>query len=521
MREPKLQPQAAAVAAPVLERPRWHMGGGTRSRFGGGRVSGSHRAARRAATPSSARVYLRLCRNVDLVAGPLLLLLSFVLSNFPASADGLQEFLGMRVTVKNLLYLVAFALIWRGICTVWGLYNWSAVRRRSSELLRLAGVCATGGAGAMVFAVLSVTGAFDVATVVAFWLGSMAVLGLTRAFLRSFVLWNDRVAQEVVIVGTGPRARSLYEQITSQPEGGTKVVGFVDDEVWSPAGFPQDLHLGRLDMFEEYLMRSAVDEVLIALPVRSRYTEVQETLKICERVGVRAKYMADVFEHAQAEARFEGNHAVPGVAMVMAPEDHRLIIKRVMDLAGAVAGLILLGPVMLLAAGAVKVTSPGPVLFKQPRYGLNRRRFDMLKFRTMVEGAEAMQADLEHLNETGGPTFKIKEDPRITAVGRWLRRTSIDELPQLLHVLTGEMSLVGPRPLPERDVHRFTDSRSMRRFSVRPGLTCLWQIRGRSEVGFDDWIALDLKFIDEWSLGLELKILLQTIPVVLRGRGAV
>jgi lipopolysaccharide/colanic/teichoic acid biosynthesis glycosyltransferase len=207
--------------------------------------------------------------------------------------------------------------------------------------------------------------------------------------------------------------------------------------------------------------------------------------------------------------------------MLVAPDDQRLAAKRAIDLIGAVLGLIALSPVLILAALAVKLTSPGPVLFVQPRYGLNRRRFNMLKFRTMVDGADKLQAQLEHLNEHSGPTFKIKDDPRMTAVGRWLRRTSIDELPQLLNVCWGDMSLVGPRPLPERDVHRFTDAALMRRFSVRPGLTCLWQVHGRSEVDFDQWIALDLEYIDQWSLGLDMSILAKTVPVVLRGRGAV
>jgi lipopolysaccharide/colanic/teichoic acid biosynthesis glycosyltransferase len=182
--------------------------------------------------------------------------------------------------------------------------------------------------------------------------------------------------------------------------------------------------------------------------------------------------------------------------------------------------LILLSPVLLVAAVAIKLSSPGPVIFTQERYGLNRRRFRMYKLRTMVADAEALQAGLEDQNEASGPVFKIRADPRITPVGRILRRTSLDEVPQLLNVLRGEMSLVGPRPLPARDVDRFTEAALMRRFSIRPGVTCLWQICGRSDLTFDDWIRLDLKYIDEWSFGLDLQILVQTVPAVLRGTGA-
>jgi lipopolysaccharide/colanic/teichoic acid biosynthesis glycosyltransferase len=176
---------------------------------------------------------------------------------------------------------------------------------------------------------------------------------------------------------------------------------------------------------------------------------------------------------------------------------------------------------MIAAAIVIKLTSPGPIFFKQERYGFNRRRLQMVKFRTMVVDAEARQASLEALNEAQGPVFKIQSDPRLTRVGRVLRKYSIDELPQLLHVLTGEMSLVGPRPLPLRDVSRFTESSLLRRFSVKPGLTCLWQIGGRSNTTFDRWIEQDLDYIDRWSLGLDFQILAKTFRVVVNGTGAV
>ena len=176
---------------------------------------------------------------------------------------------------------------------------------------------------------------------------------------------------------------------------------------------------------------------------------------------------------------------------------------------------------MLLVAASIKLTSTGPIIYSQQRYGRNKRRFKMYKFRTMVANAEALQEALEEMNEVTGPVFKINADPRITRVGTFLRKTSLDELPQLFNVLRGEMSLVGPRPLPLRDVSRFNESWLLRRFSVVPGITCLWQINGRSNTSFDRWVELDLKYIDEWSLMLDLKILVKTSPAVLRGRGAV
>jgi lipopolysaccharide/colanic/teichoic acid biosynthesis glycosyltransferase len=181
----------------------------------------------------------------------------------------------------------------------------------------------------------------------------------------------------------------------------------------------------------------------------------------------------------------------------------------------------LLAPVLAIVAILIRLTSPGPVLFVQKRLGLNKRHFNVYKFRTMVVDAEKRMLEIEHLNEVSGPVFKIKNDPRITPIGRFLRKTSIDELPQLFNVLIGDMSLVGPRPLPVRDYEGFNEDWQRRRFSVRPGITCLWQVGGRSSIPFEKWMELDLQYIDKWSLWLDLQILLRTIPAVLRGSGAV
>lgn len=196
------------------------------------------------------------------------------------------------------------------------------------------------------------------------------------------------------------------------------------------------------------------------------------------------------------------------------------VIKSVLDVLISGTALVLLAPLFLLTAMAIRWEGKGPIFFSQERVGLNKRRFRMFKFRTMVAGAEGMQGELEGRNEADGPVFKIKDDPRITGVGRFLRKFSIDELPQLFNVLRGDMSLVGPRPLPVRDYNGFDQDRQRRRFSVRPGLTCLWQINGRSEICFEHWMDLDMQYIDHWSLWLDLKILLKTIPAVLRGTGA-
>jgi lipopolysaccharide/colanic/teichoic acid biosynthesis glycosyltransferase len=197
------------------------------------------------------------------------------------------------------------------------------------------------------------------------------------------------------------------------------------------------------------------------------------------------------------------------------------LMKRPIDILGAASALVLGFPVIVAVAVAVMVTSPGPIFFVQERYGYRKRRFKMYKFRTMVANAEAIQRELEPLNEAMGHAFKIRNDPRLTPLGSFLRCWSLDEIPQFLNVLKGDMSLVGPRPLSIRDVTRFSEGWLMRRFSVRPGLTCLWQIKGRANLSFDEWMNLDLQYIDRWSLLLDAWILLMTVPSVLRRTGAV
>jgi exopolysaccharide biosynthesis polyprenyl glycosylphosphotransferase len=472
--------------------------------------------ARREPRPAE-RLYLTMCRAVETPLAVLLLLLVFLGTNLVRAPGGFDDFLAIRVTVKNLLLVVGFSALWRLGAAGWRVYAWHHVRTRREEALRLFGLCTSMSAIALVFPVISVTGAFGYATVITFWLVSSPVLIAVRAFLRSLAAGNVAPVRDVLIVGSGPRALELFERMEEDSED-RRVVGFVDTSTDVSSDLVRRRMLGGPEALEGLLMHRAIDEVLIALPMKSCYTEIQETIAVCQRVGVRVRYLADIFNHVhpgQPEGRTFSLVEVP-----IARDDYRLLIKRVVDVLGAAAGLVLLSPLFLVVAAAIKATSRGPVFFAGERYGYNRRRFRMFKFRTMVQDAESLQDRYESMNEVSGPIFKIRNDPRITAVGRVLRRTSIDELPQLVNVLIGDMSLVGPRPMATRDVQRFTEAALMRRFSVRPGITCLWQVSGRSNLGFDDWITLDLRYIDQWSLGLDLLILLRTIPAVLKGTGA-
>ena len=324
-----------------------------------------------------------------------------------------------------------------------------------------------------------------------------------------------------MIIGSGPRALALLTHIESRPGRDWVVLGCVDtrpiEEIHEEL---RPLMIGTLEELEHLLCNRPIEQAFIALPVKSCYQAIQDAVNTCERVGVEPTYFPDIFSSALARREFDEDGELTSVRHHLVPDDYRLVVKRAIDVVGALCGIVLLSPVLLTCAAVIRFTSPGPVLFTQFRYGHNRRQFRMYKFRTMVTNAERLQASLESKNEVQGPVFKIRADPRVTPAGQVMRKLSLDELPQLFNVLRGDMSLVGPRPLPVRDVLRFNEAWLMRRFSVRPGLTCLWQVNGRSETAFDQWVRLDLDYIDNWSLALDMRILIKTVPVVLSGSGA-
>jgi exopolysaccharide biosynthesis polyprenyl glycosylphosphotransferase len=276
-----------------------------------------------------------------------------------------------------------------------------------------------------------------------------------------------------------------------------------------------------LEAFVDQNKGEPVDEVFVALPVDRYGPEVNAIVRLYEEQGIIVRIQTDLFTRNVARTRVDELNGTPVVTIHAGlPDGWQTRFKRLLDMCGSFMLLTLLTPLLACVAVLIKLDSAGPVFFRQERVGLNRRRFQLFKFRTMAQDADQQQAALEHLNEAGGPVFKIKDDPRITPLGKFLRQFSIDELPQLVNVLRGDMSLVGPRPLPIRDVERMDTHWHNRRFSTKPGLTCLWQINGRSNVNFDRWVRVDLDYIDRWSLGLDLKILMKTVPVVFKGAGA-
>ncbi|URI11527.1 sugar transferase [Aquincola tertiaricarbonis] len=343
-----------------------------------------------------------------------------------------------------------------------------------------------------------------------------------RRVLRSLlakVHLQGRNLRFALIVGAGARAQRYARLLAEREELGYRVIGYVDDDMPATAGMPT--WLGGTDQLAAVLSHSVVDEVFVMLPMRSSYARIQQVVNTCEEQGTLVTMPADFFSARLARTRTGSVAAQPVLYLSSVPEnDWRVAGKRGMDVLGAAALLLLLAPVMALVALGIRLTSPGPVIFRQQRIGLNKRAFMLLKFRTMTQNAEARQAALEAFNEVKGPAFKMRHDPRVTPFGAFLRRTSLDELPQLFNVLRGEMSLVGPRPLPLRDVAGFREDWQRRRFSVLPGITCLWQLSGRSDIPFQRWMELDLEYIDQWSLWLDLSILVRTVPAVLKRSGA-
>jgi exopolysaccharide biosynthesis polyprenyl glycosylphosphotransferase len=464
----------------------------------------------------------RLCGIGDLVV------LSLVLIYLALWVGGLQEgdsaiaLLSMRMSVGHFVVLALCWVAWHAAFSFCGLYAWQQVRSSWDVVGKVA--LATGFSALIAGQVIATQWHHDnfLENAVRFWLIGAGCLLFQRAVIAGFYIYARpyfRHSKDVVVVGSGSRALQVCQELSAHPEWDYRFLGFVDPNPWNAPG-GQDRMLGPVADLEEILMKQVVDEVVIALSSKSQYESIEEAISICKRVGVQVQYCEDLFDTSQPGrcCREEFDHRK--LVLKMVHDDYRRQVKRAFDVAGAIFGLIVFAPLLLLVATLIKCTSKGPVLFRQERHGLNKRTFRIYKFRTMVEDAEAGQAALEHMNENSGPVFKIFKDPRVTKIGSLLRRTSIDELPQLLNILKGEMSFVGPRPLNKRDVGRFTEARLMRRFSVKPGLTCIWQISGRSNVSFDRWIELDLHYIDHWSLGMDLKILAKTFPVVLKGTGA-
>lgn len=442
-----------------------------------------------------------------------------------AATVSFDNFLSIRVKIANLLLMAGFLMVWHFLFLANGLYR---SHRLSTTAIIVRDILISTLAGSMLLYVAGIV--FDISLIsftflAIFWAFSSAILVASRLILRSLmhlIRLSGRNLRHIAVIGTNARARSYVDMIKSMPELGYCFIGFVDDrDDDSPP--ENDLEIvANYDQFEEFMREQVIDEIVVFSPLRSQYDKIARIVELAEAQGIIVRFGIDHFSLKIGHSVVDhvGDMAVSTVQTGSMHGHPSIGAKNVVDFLVSAVLLLILAPLLTLVAILIKMDSPGPVLFVQQRLGLNKRRFNIYKFRTMREDAEQLQADLEQQNEADGPVFKIRNDPRITTLGKWLRKTSIDELPQLFNVLKGDMSLVGPRPLPVRDFEGFEHDVHRRRFSVKPGITCLWQISGRSNISFDKWMELDMNYIDHWSLWLDFKILLKTIPAVLSRTGA-
>jgi exopolysaccharide biosynthesis polyprenyl glycosylphosphotransferase len=440
------------------------------------------------------------------------------------------QFFSLRLKVEDFLLFLVIAIIWYGVMNFFGVYYSRRLATWKNELNDI--VIATSVATLLLFVIDLI---FDLRFITPllllfFWVQTNVLIIFSR-FLFRFVLERLRAKginlHYLVIIGTNPRAVEFARKIDSKLELGYRIIGFVDNkwagtEEFRKYGYPL---VANFADFPAFLRKNVVDEVIIDLPLHTFYHQATAIVALCVEQGIIVRFISDSFYllrnmklvRSKLE-QYEDNVVISVYTGAMG--EWPILAKRAFDFVASCFLCALFSPVFVTVGLLIKSLSPGPVFFIQERVGLNKRTFRLYKFRTMIPDAEQQIAGLASFNEADGPVFKIKDDPRVTAIGRFLRRTSLDELPQLFNVLQGDMSLVGPRPLPLRDYDGFSQDWQRRRFSAPPGITCLWQISGRSTISFQDWMRLDLQYIDNWSFGLDLQILAKTVPAVIRETGA-
>jgi len=417
------------------------------------------------------------------------------------------------------LELAVIVLAWLGSSWLTNVYDVYRTRRITTELWRMVHSLLLTGVG--VAATGFIDGSPKRALVASFFVIALSLLAANRLLLRLAA----RVARRrgfntryFAVVGSGDQAEDVVETVASHAEWGYTFAGYVLEDDVPPVNCDVPV-LGRLRELGSILENQVIDEVYFAVP-RHRLDRIESALLVCEEQGVASRVSLNLFSEGRARMSLSEMDGLPILSFSMTPSDElALLAKRAFDVVVSGAMLLLLAPMLALAALAIRLESPGPVFFRQRRVGLNGREFTLFKFRSMQRDAEALLGALRARNEMSGPVFKMRSDPRVTRVGAFIRRTSLDELPQLWNVLRGEMSIVGPRPPLPAEVRQYKRWQR-RRLSMKPGITCTWQVSGRNNIDFDRWMELDLEYIDRWSLWNDVQICMRTIPAVLSSRGA-
>ncbi|CAN5532261.1 hypothetical protein BH10ACI2_BH10ACI2_07050 [soil metagenome] len=466
---------------------------------------------------------------IDLGLLLLSLAVSIVLIYAPGDPSGVagytENFMVTRVKMSNAILCGALLITWHFCFKAYGLYHSYRLRKVDDVIgaaVKGVGLCCL---ALLIAAQLAGWSTITIFTVVLFFFVALVfVSGLRMTVYRMSRTLRRRGinSKSLLVIGGGSRAEQLIDVIGRTPELGYKIIGFLDSGIAFRKNIAGCPWLGNFDELATILNDRVIDDVAIALPIKSQYDQIKVAIDRLEEQGIAVHVLSDFFPQNLAKTHTADLQGMPLLSLISTPPFcWRTEVKRIIDFVGSTT-LIASGlPLFAVVAVLIKLDSKGPAFFIQERMGYNKRRFQMIKFRTMTTDAESRMEEIEHLNEKIGPIFKIKDDPRVTRVGRILRKFSIDELPQLFNVWFGDMSLVGPRPLSIRDASKLEECWQKRRFSVKPGLTCLWQISGRSNLSFEQWVELDLEYIDTWSLKLDWLILLRTLPAVIVARGAV
>jgi len=430
----------------------------------------------------------------------------------------------IRVTGYEITAIIGFSLLWVIIFNLLGAYSY---QRFTSLWKELTIVIKAAFMGVSIFFAAHYFlrfGQIPRTYILAFSFVNLLFLALEKIalfYVAKELRKRGINRKRILIVGNGDKTHEFIEVVKKNIGWGLDVVGIVKAAAESLTCDTSDVKiLGTYEDIEPLLHDNIIDEIIVCVPI-DQFGLIRKVIECCEREGVQIRIYSDFFGKLVKKVRVDNAYGMNIVSLMASTDDElRLYIKRLMDIAVSTVILIVLTPLLLIIAILIKATSKGPILYQWKVVGLNKKPFKSWKFRTMVLNADQIKTDLLHRNEMDGPVFKIKNDPRVTKIGKILRKFSLDELPQLWSVFKGDMSLVGPRPAGPHELARY-ESWHRRKLSVKPGLTCLWQVKGRNKISsFDEWVRLDLEYIENWSLGLDMKILLKTIPAVLRGTGS-